>query len=457
MTAPEKTPPRRGLIGPRDVRIYDALRRRPFVLAKFQWLKVRRMWRSLKGPAAVLVWTNSLWLIPLAISRQYQQIYARELGLSEVQVGYIAAVLTGGSMVCFLLGGWLTDRLGYKRSITLFDAIAWPGSMLALALAGRGQAWCFYLSSALMSFMTACVPAWHGMFVSGIQPERRAPAYGMMFITITAPGIIFPPLGGWLAARYGLVPAMRGVYFAAAALMTVGILIRWRLLPDIPAAEKKTRGLFKALGDQFRPYFRTLLNRKTWSFMLALICFNLDVLIGMSFVPLYIMEHLEVPKPAFSVVPAVTSVVRLGAIILLAPLITSRNTRRFFVFSGAMMAAGTLVLAALLLGEPGYSSWVLAVVLAGAFFWALGGALAGPAILGAWTNTIPEKVRNRLWGAHGAVGRLIACGALAGMGHLYRAWGPSLLAALLALEAGVILFFALSPVGTARSPKASAD
>ncbi len=457
MATPGKTPPRRGLIGPRDVRIYDALRRRPFVLAKFQWLKFRRMWRSLKGPAAILVWTNPLWLIPLAVSRQYQQMYARELGLSEIQVGYIAAVLTGGSMICFLIGGWLTDRLGYKRCITLFDAIAWPGSMLALALAGPGQAWCFYLSSALMSFMAACVPAWHSMFVSGIQPERRAPAYGMLFITLTAPGIIFPPLGGWLAASYGLVPAMRGVYFAAAAMMTIGILIRWRLLPDPPPTETTTRGMFKALGDQFRPYLKTLFNRKTWSFMVALILFNLDVLIGMSFVPLYIMEQLGVPKPIFSIVPAATSVVRLAAIILLAPLITTRNTRRVLVLSGVAMAIGTLVLISLLFGAPAYSGWVLAVVLGGAFFWALGGALSGPAILGAWSNTIPEKVRNRLWGAHGAVSRIIACGALAGMGHLYYAWGPSLLIVLIALEAGVILFFALSPVGTAHSPKAPED
>jgi hypothetical protein len=87
----------------------------------------------------------------------------------------------------------------------------------------------------------------------------------------------------------------------------------------------------------------------------------------------------------------------------------------------------------------------------------VGGALWGPAIMAQWMNIIPEDIRSRLWGAHGAVGQLLAAGALAVVPHIYKPWPPSLIVVELALEAGAVVCFWLSLVAVARAAPSRAD
>jgi MFS family permease len=434
-----------GLFGLRLVPVVDVLSRWPVFLVRFEWVRFRQMYRSARGPAGIMMWTNLLWVVPIAAYTQYAQIYARELGLSEVQVGYLASVTMAVSTVFYLVGGWLTDRLGYLRSILLFDALSWPLPMAVLAAADRP--WHFYAAALLAGTMTAVVPAWNALFVSRVPPAQRAAAYGIHFILSTAPGLLFPLAGSWLVGRFGLVLSMRAIYLTTAWFTALGIALRWMTLAATPSLQERTPGLFETLRDQFGLYVQMAIRPEMRAFMLALFLINMDIFIGGTFVSIYCMEYLGLPKENYGWVSTAASAVRMVCTLALAPLITTRNTRRVFVLASSFLGLGSLVFLGFLY-KPDPLLPLLPTVIGASMLWAVGGALWGPAITAQWVNLLPEKVRSRVWGAHGATNQLIGALALAVAGHLYHLWKPSLLVAFILLESGAVIFFARSKVGT---------
>jgi len=193
------------------------------------------------------------------------------------------------------------------------------------------------------------------------------------------------------------------------------------------------------------------LRREMRPFMLALTMVNVDIFVGGTFVSIYCMEYLGLPKELYGWVPMAASAVRMLCVLAFAPLITAGNTRRVFIMASAFLGLGSLVFLGFL-RSPQAPVPILPAVIAASMLWAVGGALWGPAITAQWVNLIPENVRSRLWGAHGATSQLLGAGALAATGHLYHLWKPSLLVIFIVLESGAVLFFSLSRVGAPAKP-----
>ena len=459
-----------GLFGLRLLPMVDVLARWPVFVVRFEWLKVRQMYRSAKGPALTMIWTNLFWIIPILVYGQYAQVYALELGIKKVEIGYLAAVNMCAQVVFYLVGGWLTDRLGSLRCVLLFDTLSWPLPMAILA--GASQPWHFYAAAVLAGTMTAVVPGWHAIFVSRVPADRRAAAYGLHAIVTNVPGLFFPLVGGWLLGRFGLELSMRCLYLTAAGLMVLGTALRWALIPQTPPAREHTPGAIETLRDQFGIYFRTAFRPGMRSFFLALALMNLDIAVTGAYLPVYFMKYLGLSEQHYALVSTAGCVVRLVGMVLVVPFIRVGNTKRFLVATSACWAAGTLVLITLLRHPepPGLVSavfgwspeapprmYLLGAILAVNVIWAVGGAFWGPAIMAQWMNTIPEDIRSRLWGAHGAVTQVLAAGAVAVVGNLYALWCPALVVVEVAIEIGAVIFFALSPVGTSAPAEVKAE
>lgn len=432
-----------GLFGQLYALLFDTIGRWPVYAVRFERVKLLQLYRSAKGPAAIMMWTNLFWIVPIAMYSQYSSMYARELGLSKAEIGYLGAVTMAVSVLFYLVGGWLTDRLGYLRSILLFDALSWPLPMAILAVADHR--WHFYAAALLVGTMTGVVPAWNAMFVLRVPPERRASAFAIHFLISTAPGLVLPLAGSALVACLGLVDGIRITYLATAWLTTAGILIRWKMLPATAPLRESTPDFIDALVDQFRLYFRMIVRPEMRAFMLALTLVNMDMFVGGTFVSMYCMEYLGLPQEHFGWVTTSASAVRLVAVLLLAPLITPQNTRRFFIMAAGFLAAGSLTYL-IFLCRPGGLTPLLPTIIAASALWAVGGALWGPAITAQWVNLIPENIRSRLWGAHGATNQLLGAGALAAVGGLYSCWEPTLLIVFLMFEIPAIAFFTFSRV-----------
>jgi hypothetical protein len=270
----------------------------------------------------------------------------------------------------------------------------------------------------------------------------------MLTVTNIAPALVFPLAGGWLVGRLGLELSMRILYLSASWLMAAGVVLRWAIMDPTPPRRESAPDFFQSLGEQVALYARVSLRPGMRGFMLALALMNIFLPVSGYFTSVYCMKFLKLPEAQFAWVTAAAGLIQLAVTVALAPLIRPENTRRFF-----LLIAGTLCLWALtylaLLHRPDPPVPLMPTLLVAVVFGSIGTSLWGPAVLSQWANIIPEEIRSRLWGAHGAFNGLLAAGGLAVVGHLYQLWCPSLMIVFLVLLSGAALCFAASPVGTA--------
>lgn len=142
-----------------------------------------------------------------------------ELGLSLAQVGMITAVLSGGGMVTSLLGGWLTDVWGAKR--TAATALVLLG-LVVIGFAVTKSFWVFLLLGAVAGMAEAPVsPAASRMILDRVPRKTRGLAMGIKQMGPSITGVVTAVVLPILAVNYGwrtslMMPVI--AIFASAAL-----------------------------------------------------------------------------------------------------------------------------------------------------------------------------------------------------------------------------------------------
>ena len=80
---------------------------------------------SLTGNPRACVWTEPLWGIPYNLYLPYVTLFMRAIALSYAEIGYIASITMVSQMVCAVLSGVLTDKLGRRKCTVIFDTLSW--------------------------------------------------------------------------------------------------------------------------------------------------------------------------------------------------------------------------------------------------------------------------------------------------------------------------------------------
>jgi MFS transporter, ACS family, hexuronate transporter len=169
------------------------------------------------------------------IDRQSLSILARriqdELNISDLGYANVVQMFLLAYMISFLAAGWITDRLGTRRSMALF--IGWWS--LANMLTGfvgslRGLAAARFLLGAGESGLYVVAPK----VVSQLfPPAQRGLAVGIYSAGATVGATIAPPLIAWLTVSYGWRAT-----FIAGGLMGLIWIVPWLLIYRTPADER---------------------------------------------------------------------------------------------------------------------------------------------------------------------------------------------------------------------------
>jgi len=150
-------------------------------------------------------------------------LYLQELDANIVQVGLFFTLSQIIPLALQILGGWLSDSLGRLRSIAL-GSIAGAFSYVGLILAPSWQ-W-LLLSQGLGSVTRALVAPSFGAFIAeNSSEENRAKVYGITDTIFMIVSVIGPPLGGFLAFRFGFrfMLLCAGIIYLVATLIRVGM------------------------------------------------------------------------------------------------------------------------------------------------------------------------------------------------------------------------------------------
>ena len=160
-------------------------------------------------------------------------LYLKSLGASVAQIGLFFTLFQILPLILQILGGWISDSLGRLRSIAM-GSVAGVLSYVGLLLAPTWQ-WVF-LGESLNAVTRSLIGPSFGAFIAEESAEEnRARVYGITQTIFAVVTVIGPPLGGWLADRYGF----RSMLFIASLIYLSATIIRIFMAKRAATHEKK--------------------------------------------------------------------------------------------------------------------------------------------------------------------------------------------------------------------------
>ncbi len=141
------------------------------------------------------------------------------LRIDDAQYGLLVTAFLVPYAACYFLAGMLVDRIGSRRSFTLFVAL-WSAATIGAGLAssfGEMIAWRVVLGAAEAGLLPATIVALTAWFPR----DKLATAYAVKTPLQFLGPIVSPPLIVWLTTAHGwraafIVPGLVGLAFAAA-------------------------------------------------------------------------------------------------------------------------------------------------------------------------------------------------------------------------------------------------
>ncbi|MFF3459489.1 MFS transporter [Streptomyces sp. NPDC002730] len=131
-----------------------------------------------------------------------------ERGLTVVGTGGYLTFLISGSFIGYLTGGYLTDRIGRKKNITLFAVLSAIG-ILAYTNIPSGANGLLLVLGFPLGFCMSAIFSGFGSFLSELYPTAvRGTAQGFTYNSGRAVGAFLPTLVGFLSDSWGVGGAL---------------------------------------------------------------------------------------------------------------------------------------------------------------------------------------------------------------------------------------------------------
>lgn len=168
------------------------------------------------------------------------QPFALSLGASMTTVGLLNSI--GGMNGIFTtlaqsVGGWLADRIGRKPFIVAASAFGVLAYIL-LALAGALHLWLLLLGGIILFGLSALSrPAISALTAESAQHGQHGYAFSVTMVAWLVPGVLAPPIGGWLADQFGY----GGVFPILLAFEAASLILVWRCLRETRTAREAIR------------------------------------------------------------------------------------------------------------------------------------------------------------------------------------------------------------------------
>ncbi|UQZ36465.1 MFS transporter [Paenibacillus sp. PK3_47] len=352
----------------------------------------RHLFPRLQGNSRGCLAFEPFFLIPFSMFSTYATLYMYELGLTEVNIGWVTTIGLIVQVFSSLISGYLTDRLGRKRAILYFDLLSW--SLATILWAVSQNFWFFVAAAFINGFQRVPHIAFYCLIVEDTKPSDRTYVFTLLQI-ISVIGGLFAPLGGLLVAHYGMVSGMRIMYVLAFVMMTFQFVGRHLTTRETEAGiqkRKETRGLgLKQIMTEYGGAFRELWGDSTLLLIFAVyILFNFQATLKTTYLSLYLADYLHMDNGILSLFPAVSSVIMLITLWLIMPKIPEKSANRSMMAGFALSALSNVML---VLYPSSNLVWIgLSTILA-----AVGLMISSPYLEAAVQNAIDDDKRAKVF------------------------------------------------------------
>ncbi|MFQ5810550.1 MAG: MFS transporter, partial [Armatimonadota bacterium] len=162
--------------------------------------------------------------------------YLRVLGASVFIVGLFDTLEAFLDAVYQYPGGVISDRLGRKRSLVLYNLLAVVGYILYAV----GVHWAFIFAGVLfvMAWGGLSLPATFALIGDTLPESKRAMGFSVQSILKRAPIVVGPLIGGALLDRYGIAGGMRMALLITIPLALGTAWLQQRMYREKPRDEQ---------------------------------------------------------------------------------------------------------------------------------------------------------------------------------------------------------------------------
>jgi len=261
------------------------------------------------------------------MAERFLPIYLIALGGGAVVIGLLQAMDNLLSALYSFPGGYLSDRLGTKRALLVFNLVSMAGFALVILV----PAWQAGLAGAVLfvSWSAISLPATLSLIYRVLPQSKRTMGVSMHSLVRRIPMALGPVIGGVFICLWGERDGVRLAFVAALAMAAVALVLQQRLIEDDRAQPAESCGL----PPKKNPLkLLRLMNPAMRGLLVTDILIRFCEQIPYAFVVVWCMKVIAKPVSAFEF-GLLTTVEMATAVLVYIPVayLADRSTKKPFV------------------------------------------------------------------------------------------------------------------------------
>jgi len=292
--------------------------------------------RELKGNPRATVWTEVMFGIPYNLFAPFFSVYMLALGLTDQQIGTIASLGLALQVFSALLSGAIVDKFGRRLTLFITDIVSWAMPCLIWAVA---QDLRFFIAAAMLNGLWRIShTAWTCLLVEDSE-ERHLVHIWTWIMIFAVCSAFFAPLGGWVVGRFGLVPAVRGLFVFGFFMLTAKSIVLYAFSHETARGiqrkeETRGRSIFSLLGE-YRSVFAQIWHSKPLLGALSLMVItNIYSTVSGSFWGVLFTTKLGFGDSEISTYVALRSIIMTICFFVIGPKLTNPRHIRLPLWTG---------------------------------------------------------------------------------------------------------------------------
>ena len=187
------------------------------------------------------------------MAERFLPIYLLALGGGILSVGFLNGMDNLLSALYSFPGGYLSDRLGYKRALVVFNLVAITGYLIVILF----PHWLAVIIGAafFLSWSALSLPATMTLVSRSLPLGKRTMGVSIHSLVRRIPMAMGPVIGGVLIGLYGVKTGVRLAFVAAFLLGVVSLVLQQAMIEDDHkrgSAEKKPSRLWRFMSQDLR-------------------------------------------------------------------------------------------------------------------------------------------------------------------------------------------------------------
>ncbi|MEK6776039.1 MAG: MFS transporter [bacterium] len=262
------------------------------------------------------------------MAERFLPIYLLALGGGVLSIGLLNGMDNLLSALYSFPGGYLSDRIGTKRSLLVFNIVAMCGFLVVILI----PAWQAVLFGAVLflSWTAISLPATMSLIARVLPVNKRTMGVTMHSLVRRFPMALGPILGGLCIGVWGERTGVRAAFAAALLLSMAAVVLQQRLIEEEPPGRSshEKRNIPEKNPLRLLPMMSPLLRRLLVSDILVRFCEQIPY----AFVVVWCMKSIADPVTALEF-GILTSIEMATAVLVYIPVayLADRSTKKPFV------------------------------------------------------------------------------------------------------------------------------